>query len=98
MERRQLFQLAAGIGVGALGADEPVRRLVHMGLGPHPPGVWDVASADHLHANRTRPAEQVSNDLLADLLRLERQVATTQGGDAIELRRHGAVLRRRLIW
>ncbi|GAA0971854.1 hypothetical protein GCM10009555_023850 [Acrocarpospora macrocephala] len=96
MERRRLLQLAAaGAGIGVLGAaGEPVRQLLDLSFGDQHRSVedWELACADHLHAINTRPADQVHNDLLADLSEIQRQLHTAGDNDRIELNRVTAVL------
>ncbi|WP_214109931.1 helix-turn-helix domain-containing protein [Acrocarpospora catenulata] len=96
MERRQLLQLAAATaGLGALGAaGEPVRQLLDMTVnGPHRSiEDWELACADHLHAINTRPAAQVHDDLLADLVAMQRQLRSADSAHVVELHRITAVL------
>jgi hypothetical protein len=95
-DRRRLLQLAtAGMGVGAFSsADEPVRRLVDLALNSGHRSIedWELAVSDHLHAIRTRPAAEIHDDLLVDLLRLQGQLHNAADGDRVELQRITAVL------
>ena len=95
-ERRRLLQLAAtGMGVGAfIAPDESVRRLVDIALNTAPRSVedWELVRDDHLHAIRTRPAADVRDDLLVDLLRIHRELLHVDEGERTELYRIAAVL------
>ena len=91
IERRVLLQLAAlGVGASTLA---PVLHLIDLALTGEPRDVdeWQIATADHLHALRTRPAARVRDDLLIDLVSLRRQM-TTPGAQVIELQRIMAAL------
>ncbi|ACY97247.1 helix-turn-helix domain-containing protein [Thermomonospora curvata] len=95
MKRRLLLQLAAVGGAGALAATgEPVRLLLEQILAraPRSVGDWEIACADHLHAIRTRPPAQIRDDLPADLLVLQRQIADPGDQDVTELQRIAAAL------
>jgi transcriptional regulator with XRE-family HTH domain len=90
-ERRVLLQLAAlGVGVSTLA---PVLHMIDLALTGEPRDVdeWQIATADHLHALRTRPPVLVRDDLLIDLVSLRRQM-TIPGAQVIELQRVMAVL------
>jgi len=95
-ERRRLLQLAAtGMGVGAFAVpDESVRRLVDIALNSAPRSVedWELVRDDHLHAIRTRPAAEVRDDLLVDLLRIHRELLHAEEGERSELYRITAML------
>jgi len=95
-ERRTLLQLAAaGMGAGTFSPmDEPVRRLVDLALNAAPRTIddWETVVADHLYGIRTRPAAEVHDDLLVDLLRLQRELSTADDADRVELQRITAVL------
>ena len=96
MERRRLLQWAAtGLGAGALGSSEPVRQLLDLVLTGQQRSAedWEVTCADHLHAIRTRPPAKVRDDLVVDLLAVQRQLEMMPSGrDATELRRITAML------
>jgi len=97
MERRRLLQWAATVlGAGALGfSAESVRQLLDLVLTGEQRSAedWEVTCADHLHAIRTRPPAQVRDDLVVDLLAVQRQLEMTPSGrDATELRRITAML------
>jgi transcriptional regulator with XRE-family HTH domain len=90
-ERRVLLQLAAlGVGANTLA---PLLHLIDLALLGEPRDVdeWQTATADHLHALRTRPPARVRDDLLIDLVSLRRQM-TTPGAQVIELQRVLAAL------
>ncbi|MFC4051893.1 hypothetical protein ACFOY4_19575 [Actinomadura syzygii] len=95
MKRRAALQLltALGISAGTLGA-VPLRQLVDLALTAEPRRLddWHLACVDHLHALRTRPAAQAREDLLVDLLALNRQLRTAPAVDRTELRRVEAAL------
>lgn len=92
MERRRLLQFAAGVGaMGALGADDAVRKVLDLTMEPRPLDDWHLACADHLHAVRTRPPMQAHRDLLVDLAALQRQLSLGEP-DTAELYRVVAVL------
>jgi Tetratricopeptide repeat. len=94
MERRRLLQFAAAMGIATLsGADEPLRQLLTLTITKQRAlDDWELACADHLHAVRTRPPAQAHRDLLVDLSALQRQAATVQRAEAVELQRVTAVL------
>jgi hypothetical protein len=97
MERRRLLQWAAtGLGAGALGySAEPVRQLLDLVLTGEQRSLedWEITCADHLHAIRTRPPAQVRDDLVVDLLAVQRQLEMTPTShDTNELRRITAML------
>ncbi|MEO3862656.1 helix-turn-helix transcriptional regulator [Acrocarpospora sp. B8E8] len=96
MERRRLLQIAAAsAGLGALGvAGEPVRQLLDLSVSSQHRSVedWELACADHLHAINTWPPARVHDDLLVDLLAMQRQLNTTDTAHAVELHRVTAVL------
>jgi hypothetical protein len=96
MERRRLLWAATGLGAGALSLSaEPVRQLFDRILDGErrSPEDWEIACADHLHAIRTRPPARVREDLVIDLLAVQRQLEMTPPGrDATELQRITAML------
>lgn len=96
MERRLMLQLGIlGLGAGALGSTETVRQLLDLAVdgADRPLADWQLACTDHLHALRTRPAAQVRDALLIDLLALHRQVTTTTDAQhTLEFRRFVAAL------
>jgi hypothetical protein len=97
MERRRLLQWAAtGLGAGALGfSAESVRQLLDLVLTGEQRSLedWEITCADHLHAIRTRPPAQVRDDLVVDLLAVQRQLELSPAGaTATELRRITAML------
>jgi hypothetical protein len=93
MERRRLLLAALGMGAGALASSGPLNTLIDLALTSEPRdlGEWHLATADHLHAIRTRPPAQARDGLLLDLLKLRQQMATP-GADVTELRRVLAAL------
>ncbi|WP_233508340.1 hypothetical protein [Spongiactinospora gelatinilytica] len=96
MERRRLLLLAAtGLGLAAApgGRAEATRELLDMTLQP-PRALedWHIACADHLHAVSTRPAAQVHDDLLTDLVALQQQMTTAPAARVMELQRVTATL------
>jgi transcriptional regulator with XRE-family HTH domain len=96
MERRRLLQLlATGAGMSALGlSEEAVRQLLDHSLSSEPRSIddWELATADHLHALRTRPPAQAREDLVVDLLAIQRQLKSAGPADTIELQRVVAAL------
>ncbi|MBB6476315.1 transcriptional regulator with XRE-family HTH domain [Sphaerisporangium rubeum] len=75
-KRRRLLQLAAGVGVGAVGSPEPLRQLIDLAANAHrTPEDWDAAATAHLHALRTRPPTEVIKQLSIDLYFLREQLA-----------------------
>ncbi|MEV7008473.1 hypothetical protein [Streptosporangium sp. NPDC051022] len=94
VERRRLLRLAVA-GIGTLGiSGEPIRRLLDLSLDEGFRSVedWNLACADHLHALRTRPPEQVAADLVVDLFTLRRQLEGSAPAEAPGLQRVIAVL------
>ncbi|WP_155353341.1 helix-turn-helix domain-containing protein [Acrocarpospora macrocephala] len=96
MERRRLLQLAAATaGLGALGAaGEPVRQLLDLSLNHESRSIeeWELAVAAHLYGLRTRPAAQVRDDLVVDLMTAQRQLDRTPIQDKAEIQRVIAAL------
>jgi transcriptional regulator with XRE-family HTH domain len=95
VERRQLLQLAAVVGIESaalVATGEPVRQLLTWTVGSEFRHIedWHLAVSDHLHALRTRPPVQVRDGLAVDLLAVERQLSSS--GDAVELHRIVAML------
>ncbi|MEW2356270.1 hypothetical protein [Spirillospora sp. NPDC029432] len=77
MERRLLLLAALGLSAGAVASPGvSVRDLLTLALNSRARSVedWELACDDHLHALRTRPPVQVRNDLMVDLLALQRQL------------------------
>nr|WP_225878618.1 hypothetical protein [Spongiactinospora rosea] len=96
MERRRLLLLAAtGLGLAATPGTraEATRELLDMTLQP-PRALedWHIACTDHLHAIRTRPAVQVHDDLLTDLVAIQQQMTTAPAAEVMELQRVTATL------
>ncbi|MEW2356795.1 helix-turn-helix transcriptional regulator [Spirillospora sp. NPDC029432] len=96
MERRVLLRLAAvGVGTGALASPgEAARWFVNSALTGPPRDLdgWALACADHLHAIRTRPAKDVHDEVLLDLLALRRRIQEPGDEDVRELYRMLATL------
>ncbi|XVQ09837.1 hypothetical protein ACQP1W_46200 [Spirillospora sp. CA-255316] len=95
MERRRLLLATLGMGAGALSTSgESVRQLLDLVLASETRSIedWELACVDHLHALRTRPPAQVKNDLLIDLVAVQRQIKTAGDGDLPELQRVVAAL------
>ncbi|MFI0350565.1 helix-turn-helix domain-containing protein [Actinomadura sp. 9N407] len=96
MERRSLLRLAAfGVGAGTLASPgEAGRWMLNAALTSPPRAIddWALACADHLHAIQTRPAQDVHNDVLLDLLSVQHQLREPGDEDTTELRRVCATL------
>ncbi|MFB4318081.1 hypothetical protein [Actinomadura sp. 21ATH] len=96
MERRRLLQfviLSMGAG-GFASLGETTRQLLNATLTSAPRGIddWHLACADHLHALRTRPAQEAREDLVLDLLSLQRQLQAPNDEETTELLRVLAAL------
>jgi hypothetical protein len=74
------------MGAGALASPGPHGPLIDLALTSEPRDLaeWRLATSDHLHALRTRPAEQVRDDLLVDLMSVRRQM-TLPGAKVTDL-------------
>ncbi|MFI0354577.1 hypothetical protein [Actinomadura sp. 9N407] len=96
MERRLLLRLAVlGVGAGALAPQgEAAVQLLDATLTSAPRDMddWQLACADHLHALRTRPPQEAREDLVLDLLAIQRQIQTPGEEDRTELLRILAAL------
>lgn len=88
MERRRLLQGAIGLGAAAFTPDA-VRRLADLTLTAEPRDLddWHLACADHLYAIRTRPPADVRDELLFDLLTVQRHIEAPDTNDVTELQR-----------
>jgi transcriptional regulator with XRE-family HTH domain len=86
MERRRLLLAALGMGAGALASPGPHGPLIDLALTSEPRDLaeWRLVASDHLHAIRTRPAAQVRDDLLVDLVSVRRQM-TLPGAKVTDL-------------
>ncbi|MFD0856697.1 hypothetical protein ACFQ07_30980, partial [Actinomadura adrarensis] len=73
---------------------DPARRVLDAVLTARPRNLdeWGLACADHLHAIRTRPAQDVQHDILLDLLSIRHQLQSPGDEDATELHRILATL------
>ncbi|MEU6038127.1 hypothetical protein ABZ801_22210 [Actinomadura sp. NPDC047616] len=96
MERRRLLELLVlSLGTGALASSgEPIRQLLDLTLLSEDRSTedWELSCIDHLHALRTRPAIQVRDGLLIDLLALQRQLKKADTKDQPDLNRSAAAL------
>lgn len=71
---------------------EFIHQFADMMLsGPRSIDDWNLAVLDHLHAIRTRPALQVAQDLVVDLLEIQRQIERA-GSESADLHRVLAML------
>ncbi|MBB4705173.1 helix-turn-helix domain-containing protein [Sphaerisporangium siamense] len=93
MERRHLFQLAT-LGLLAqapiFGAGEPIRQLLEQSLQTsegHTIDDWEAVCAHHLYAVNNQPPAKVRDDLLVDLLAVQRSLANATPAQAGELHR-----------
>jgi hypothetical protein len=96
MERRRLLELLAlSLGAGGLASSgEPIRQLLDIVLMSEDRSVedWELASVDHTHALQRRPAAQVRDGLLIDLLSIQRQLKNADAETISDLSRAAAVL------
>jgi transcriptional regulator with XRE-family HTH domain len=89
MRRRTLLSLmTAGLATTAFGP-EPARRLLDLALTSEPRSIddWQLACGDHLYAIRTRAPHLIHDDILLDLLTIQRQMDQSGAGEVTELHR-----------
>jgi transcriptional regulator with XRE-family HTH domain len=95
MERRRLLQLAALLGTGTfVMSEQHMHRLADMVMTREPCSFeeWEVVCADHLYAIRTRSPLKAREEILVDLLTLQRQLTEPGDEDVRELHRVHAAL------
>jgi transcriptional regulator with XRE-family HTH domain len=96
MERRLLLRLAAlGAGASALASpDRAAQWILDAALTSPPRDLddWALTCTDHLHAMRTRPPQEVHEDLLPDLITVQHQLRGPGDAYLNELRRVFATL------
>ncbi|MGW4641028.1 helix-turn-helix domain-containing protein [Sphaerisporangium sp. NPDC004334] len=93
MERRHLFQLA-GWGLlaqsGIFTNGEHIRQMLEQALGTPEDLLaddWEARCASHMHAILNRPAATVCDDLLIDLIGVQRSLARSAPGKGADLQR-----------